>query len=143
MCGAVTFQVRDLRKDFGACHCEMCRRWTGSAFLGITVPEQTITFEGTEHIATLQSSPWAERAWCSKCGTGLWYRVTAPGPMATDYEIPIGLLHDADGLRMTREIYIDKKPDSFAYEGEHKLLTRSQVLELYAGALAKNGIDLE
>lgn len=143
MCGAVTFEVRDLRGDFGACHCEMCRRWTGSAFLGVTVPDETITFRGTEHISTLQSSPWAERAWCSQCGAGLWYRVTAEGPMATEYEIPIGLLHDADGLRMASEIYIDQKPDSFAYQGEHKLLTRSEVLALYGDVLAQSGIELE
>jgi len=131
MCGAVSFVITDLRPDFGACHCEMCRRWTGSAFLGISVPATSIAIEGTEHIQKLQSSAWAERAWCGQCGTGLWYRVTAEGPMAKNYELPIGLLDDANGLQFTREIFFDGKPDSFAYEGEHKLLTRAQVMKLY------------
>lgn len=131
MCGAVTFTVRDLRTDYGACHCEMCRRWTGSAFLGVSVPVANITFEGTEHIGRIQSSAWAERTWCTRCGTGLWYRVTADSPMAANLELPIGLLDDASGLQMTREIFIDCKPDAYAYEGEHRTLTRAQVMKLY------------
>ncbi len=136
MCGAVTFVITDLRPDFGACHCEMCRRWTGSAFLGISVPADAIRFEGGEHVRTLQSSAWAQRAWCGQCGTGLWYRVTADSPMAKNYEIPIGLLDDANGLELTREIFIDCKPDCFAYQGERRTLTRQRVMELYR-------IDLE
>lgn len=131
LCGAVSFAITALRPDFGACHCEMCRRWTGSAFLGISVPVDAITFEGEEHVRTLQSSAWAERAWCDRCGTGLYYRVTADSPMARNLELPIGLLDDANGLQFTREIFIDVKPDCFAYTGEHRLLTRAQVMKLY------------
>lgn len=131
MCGAVTLEIQALRQDFGACHCEMCRRWTGSAFLGISVPSTNVVFHGLEHVQKLQSSAWAERAWCGKCGTGLWYRVTAAHRMAENYEIPIGVLDDASDLVMTREIFIDCKPDAFAYQGEHRLLTRAQVMKLY------------
>lgn len=136
LCGAVGFVITNLRPDFGACHCEMCRRWTGSAFLGISVPLEQITFTGTEHIQRLQSSAWAERAWCGRCGTGLYYHVTAEGKMSANLELPIGLLDDANGLQFTREIFVDVKPDCFAYAGEHRMLTRAQVMKLYR-------IDLE
>ena len=131
MCGAVTFMITDLRPDFGACHCEMCRRWTGSSFLGISVPHTAIRFDGTDHIRTMQSSPWAQRAWCDACGTGLWYRVTADSPMADNYEIPIGLLDDSDDLEFTREIFIDCKPRCFSYAGDRRQLTRERVMKLY------------
>lgn len=131
MCGAVKFTIRDLGSKFGACHCEMCRQWTGSALLGITVPVANMTFSGAENIAKLQSSEWAERAWCSKCGTGLYYRVTMDGPMSENYEVPIGILDDANGLTLVREIFTDCKPDAFAYQGEHKMMTKAEVLELY------------
>lgn len=131
MCGAVRFTMELRRTDFGACHCEMCRRWTGSAFLGLTVPEDAITFEGLEHVRRLQSSAWAERAWCDRCGTGLWYRITAEHPMAGGYEIPIGVLDDADGLTFTRALFTDCKPDSFSYADEHRKLTRARVARLF------------
>ncbi|MDF1855069.1 GFA family protein [Pseudooceanicola sp.] len=136
MCGAVRFTATDVPGEFGACHCEMCRRWTGSAFLGITVPRASVTWQGEAQIRTLQSSDWAERAWCGRCGTGLYYHITADGPMAANYEIPVGILDDANGLTMRSEIYIDQKPDSFAYAGEHQLMTRAEVL-------AKYGISLD
>jgi len=134
LCGAVSFEITNLRTDFGTCHCEMCRRWTGSALLGIEVPDADIRFTGADHIARFQSSYWAERAWCKRCGSSLWYRVTAEGPHSGMYEIPIGLLDDASGLCMTHELFIDEKPDSFAFVGEHARTTRQQFMVKYGMA---------
>lgn len=134
MCGAVRFTATDVPEHFGACHCDMCRRWTGSALLGITVPKAGVTWQGAEHIKTLQSSDWAERAWCGNCGSPLYYHVTMDGPMAASLEMPIGLLDDAGGLEFRTEIYIDHKPESFAYAGDRLRLTRTETL-------AKFGID--
>ncbi|OWU85844.1 hypothetical protein ATO6_02790 [Oceanicola sp. 22II-s10i] len=139
MCGAVRFTASDVPDEYGACHCEMCRRWAGSAFLGITVPGKGIVWTGEAQIKTLQSSDWAERAWCGRCGTGLYYHVTADGPMSDNYELPIGIFDDASGLTMRREIFIDQKPDSFAYAGEHQLLTRAEVLAKY-GVTPEGGL---
>jgi hypothetical protein len=133
LCGAVRFAARDVPDTFGVCHCQMCRRWTGSALLGVTVAADKVTWEGRDTIATIQSSAWAERAWCSKCGSGLWFRVTAQGAHSDDLEIPLGLFDDPDGLQMVREIYIDHKPDSFAFAGEGRaLMTRQECIEKFS-----------
>lgn len=134
MCGAVSFAATEVPDHFGACHCEMCRRWTGSALLGLTVPEASVTWNGENNIERLQSSGWAERAWCRKCGSALYYHVTTDGPMSANIEMPLGLFDDASGLEFNSEIYIDHKPDSFAYAGDRSRLTRKDVL-------AKFGID--
>ncbi|MCB6178111.1 GFA family protein [Rhodobacter sp. Har01] len=126
LCGAVRFAARLSGTNFGACHCEMCRRWTGSALLGITVPEGNVNWVGADSIATRQTSAWAMRAWCRDCGSGVYFRVTAEGPYADAYEIPIGLFDDPNGLNMTNEIWIDHKPDSFSYAGEDRnVMTRA------------------
>ncbi len=134
MCGAVRFTARDVPSSFGACHCEMCRRWTGSALLGVTVPRASVDWQGADRIATLQSSDWAERAWCRDCGSPLYYHVTMEGPMTASIEMPIGLFDDASGFDFDNEIYIDHKPDSFAYAGDRTRLTRKETL-------ARFGID--
>lgn len=136
LCGAVRFSARLTRQEFGACHCEMCRRWTGSALLGISVPEANVIWQGDENIARFQSSDWAERATCRTCGSPLFYHVTMDGPMAGDLEMPVGLFDDASGLTFTNEIYIDHKPDSYAYVGDRPRLTRKETL-------AKFGISEE
>lgn len=133
LCGAVRFVARDVPARFGACHCEMCRRWTGSALLGVTVPEEAVRWDGTEHVSVIQSSSWAERAFCSKCGSGLWFRVTLQGDYSGNVELPIGLFDDPDGFEMASEIYIDHKPDSYAYAGEgRKLMTRADCVARFA-----------
>ncbi|MCT4608332.1 MAG: GFA family protein [Pelagimonas sp.] len=132
MCGAVRFVAQDVPGDCGVCHCEMCRRWTGSALIGVTVPTEKVVWEG-DSLTRIQSSDWAERGFCSRCGTGLFFRVTMEGEWFGKTEIPVGVFDDPDGFTMTNEIYIDHKPDSFAYAGEgRKLMTRQDCVEKFS-----------
>ena len=133
MCGAVRFSAVEVPARFGACHCEMCRRWTGSALLGVTLKKGGVVWQGAEHIATVQSSSWAERGWCAKCGSGLYFRVTLEGEYSDEIELPVGIFDDPNGFEMTNEIYIDHKPDSFAYAGEgRKTMTRADCVARFA-----------
>lgn len=132
LCGAVRFTATDVPEEIGACHCEMCRRWTGSALIAATTPGAGIRWTGTESIRVRQTSDWAERAWCDACGSALYYHVTAPGPHRDNYELPIGLFDDPAGFSLTSEIYIDHKPDCFAFAGSgRQTLTRQQCLEKF------------
>lgn len=134
MCGSVRFTATEVPDKFGACHCEMCRRWTGSALLGVTVPKGKLAWEGAEHIAEVQSSAWAKRGWCGKCGSNLFFQVTLEGDWSGGVELPIGLFDDPNGFTFSNEIYIDHKPDSYAYAGSEgrKLLTRQDYVEKFS-----------
>ncbi|MGL4236627.1 GFA family protein [Tabrizicola sp.] len=133
LCGAVRFKAKLTGMNFGVCHCVMCRKWTGSALLGITVPVGNVEWQGAEHIAKRQTSGWGERAWCRECGSHLWFSVTVEGPYSGNLELPIGLFDDANGLTMTNEIYIDHKPDSYAFAGEgRQVLTRADCVARFA-----------
>ena len=134
LCGAVRFEAKLSSHNFGACHCEMCRRWTGSALLGMSLPADAIVWTGEEHISRIQSSDWAERGFCRRCGSGLFFRVTAESEWAGKIELPIGLLDDPNGLTFTNEIYIDHKPDGYAFAGDgRKLMTRQDCIEAFGG----------
>ena len=82
----------------------------------------------------LQSSDWAERAWCDRCGSGLWYRVTLEGPMQGQYHLPVGLFDEPDRFELRSEIYIDRKPAGYAFAGERKRLTKAEVEAQFAGS---------
>ncbi|MGY6550053.1 MAG: GFA family protein [Roseinatronobacter sp.] len=131
LCGAVRFTLQLASREIGACHCEMCRRWAGSAFLAISVPETQVTWDGAENIARFASSDWAERANCRNCGSPLFYHVTIDAPMRDNLEIAIGALDDPSGLFLAEEIYIDHKPECFSFEGAHPRLTRRETLEKF------------
>jgi hypothetical protein len=132
LCGAVRFTARLTGVNFGVCHCPMCRKWTGSALLGMTVPAGNVVWSGEDHIVKRQSSGWGERAWCADCGSPVWFRVTVDSPYAGTIELPIGSFDDANGLTMANGIYIDHKPDSFAFAGTGRnVLTRAQCVEKF------------
>ena len=118
LCGAVRFTATDMRSDYGVCHCKMCQRWTGMAFAGLTLMAEQLSVTGSEHVGTWRSSDSAERSFCTRCGSPLWF-VDLKDGVPLRYEIAIGLLDDADGLTLSHELFIDRKPDSFALAGEH------------------------
>ena len=131
LCGAVHFTAQKLG-GFGVCHCTMCQRWAGSALFGVTVPEASMTVvDPGGAIAARRSSDWATRYWCRECGSGLWYRYDKGRDGTGDYEVPIGLFDDQNGLTLKREINIDLKPDSWALAGAHEKLTEAQTIALF------------
>ncbi len=134
LCGAVTFTACDVTDEVHACHCKMCQRWAGGMLMAVTVPAKDIIWTGEEHIGRMTSSEWAERGWCTKCGSGLFYRITAEGPYAGNHEIPLGLFDDANGFRLTREIFVDRKSDSFELVGQHHMMTEAEVLAMFSGS---------
>lgn len=113
LCGAVRFTATLTGTSFGVCHCTACRKWTGSALLGITVPEVNLAWTGLDQIARRGSSTRGERAWCGDCGSPLWFRIIGTATL----ELPVGTLDDASGLTMTNENFFDSKPDSFSFGG--------------------------
>ncbi len=115
LCGSVRFEADAVPDTFIICHCELCRRWTGSALLGVIVPNANLHWTGTEHIAERHSTGWGKRAWCKVCGSPLYLQSTVEDDEEDQTEIPLGLFDDASGLRPSDEIWYDHKPDSYAF----------------------------
>lgn len=131
LCGAVRFEACNVPGTFTICHCEQCRRWTGSALLEVSIKTEDLTWHGDEHIAIHASSGWAERAWCKDCGTNLYFRHTQEDKWFGSTALLLGLFDDANGFLPSHEIFADQKPDSFAYaEVGQKHLTHADVIAL-------------
>ena len=90
--------------------------------------------EAAGPIRVFTSSDWAERAFCKDCGSALWYRITAPGPMHGQYQIAAGLFDNAGGMSPRLEVYIDRKPEGYALEGgdARRQMTEAEVIAAYA-----------
>jgi hypothetical protein len=117
LCGAVTLTVLSHAGAVSACHCAMCRRWSGAAMWVLEAPAESVEVAGP--VQHYRSSSFAERAWCSACGTQLWIK-DDDGP----YELMPGLFDDARGLPLSHEIYIDQAFTSVTLAGGHKRVTR-------------------
>ncbi len=123
LCGAVRYVATQLPDHLHACHCGNCRRISGSATISVVVPYSGMRITGVEHVGVYTSSDWATRSFCTRCGSGLWYR--SIGDEAA-FVISVGTLDDPTGLTLAKEIYVDCKPDGYAFAGDHPRLTRAE-----------------
>lgn len=133
LCGGVRYRLDGAGDSIGACHCQMCRRFSGGVHLSIRVPAGGAVFEGAENIATCRSSDRAERGVCRICGSSLFCRITAPGRCLGDTHLCAGTLDGMEGLTPGIEVFIDARPDCHAFAGERRAMTETEVLAMVAG----------
>ena len=126
LCGAVTVRATPTRRHVEACHCTMCRRWNRIAFVGVMCGSE-VEIAGEEHVVRYRSSEWAERGFCGTCGSSLFYRYLPDG----NYGFTAGLFPDDAFLPLAEEIFIDEKPDYYAFASEAGKLTGDEVRAKY------------
>ena len=117
LCGAATVTAEPFG-TFQACHCETCRRWSGGPWMA--VPCKSATFQGP--IGRYRSSEHADRGFCSQCGTTLFFHART----ADIYAVSRDVFDDPSDLPFAAEIYIDEKPDLYAFAGQRKCLTGAE-----------------
>lgn len=127
LCSAVSFEAQTVSHEVGVCHCNMCRIWSGGPYIGVDCGS-TVNFTG--EITTFDSSDWAERAFCAKCGTHLYYKFKSTGQTI----MPAGLFEDEENLVMDHQIFIDEKPEYYKFANETKEMTGAEVMEMFANA---------
>lgn len=131
LCGQVRYRLAEAPVAFGACHCGMCRKFSGGVELGVQITANDLTWEsGEDLIQTYASSDWAERGFCSKCGSSLFWRFTGDGPLQGMFSISAGSLDSLEGLTFDTEVYIDHKPGGYAFAGERTRMTEAEVLKM-------------
>lgn len=123
LCGTVTIKATPSMRHVEACHCDMCRRWGGIAFLSVQCGSN-VRFAGKDHIARYRSSDWAERGFCTKCGSNLFYRFIP----ADNYSFPAGLFDDLGGMTLTEEIFVDEQPGYYSFAQDTLRKTGAEIM---------------
>jgi hypothetical protein len=123
LCGAVSVTVAGAHDPRpGACHCRMCQRWSGGLFLCFNADANGVTVEGP--VTRYASSEFAERAFCSVCGSHLWMRDTTPG--ANTYDLMPGLFDAELTAPLRSEVYSDRAMASVHLAGDHRRATQAE-----------------
>ena len=91
---------------------------------------QSVSWTGEQHITTYASSDIAERGFCAKCGSNLFYRLLAPGPYQGFTSIAFGILDEREGIELTREWFYDNKPRAYTFAGERARVTEAEALAM-------------
>jgi len=109
LCGGVRYRVDGPLTDVGACHCTQCRKTTGHYFAATTCARSALSFESDGTLAWYQSSSFARRGFCSRCGSSLfWERIDGD-----EIDILAGTLDPPTGLKMVDHIFVDNKGDYY------------------------------
>lgn len=125
LCGAVTLTVAGRHEaQVGACHCRMCQRWSGGLFLCFTAEASAVVVQGD--VTRYRSSPFAERAFCPRCGSHLWFNDVQPGGQPSSYELMPGLFDEARGWPLRSEVYVDRALSSVRLAGDHRRKSRAE-----------------
>lgn len=68
-CGAVRFELLAPPLSIQHCHCEICRKMTGTFFQsGAVVRKADVRLSGTANVTGYRASPSFERCFCRTCG---------------------------------------------------------------------------
>ncbi|ARQ01617.1 GFA family protein [Pseudorhodoplanes sinuspersici] len=127
LCGAVRFTAAPRDKNFGVCHCSMCRRWTAGPFLALECGA-TVEIDNTSNLGIYRSSEWAERGFCKACGTPLFYRLID----RDFYAVSVEAFDDRGGFSMNSQIFIDEQPNYYEFANDTKMMTGAEVFAAFA-----------
>ncbi|AFZ55671.1 GFA family protein [Anabaena cylindrica FACHB-243] len=127
LCGVVSVSTTNMSNHVGACHCNMCRQWGGGPLLAIECGSD-VTFSGEENIGVYQSSEWAERGFCKRCGTHLFYKLR----QNNQFFMPVGLFNNGEGLIFDHQFFIDEKPEYYCFANATNNLTGAEVFAQFA-----------
>ncbi len=127
LCGAVRFTASPKDHEVGACHCSMCRKWTGGPFMVIDCSD-TVKVENDSNLGVYRSSEWAERCFCKKCGSVLFYRLVQNGNSYASAEA----FDDRAGYALTSQVFIDEKPAYYDFANKTHNMTGAEVFAAFA-----------
>jgi hypothetical protein len=125
LCGAVRYRLTTVPTDVAHCHCRICRRASGAAFVTwATVPRRDLSVTGA--VRWFRSSTLARRGSCPTCGSPLFFAqeiaaaddaaalplAEAP-PASPDgaetIDVTVASLDDPDAVRPTRNIWVGSR----------------------------------
>jgi hypothetical protein len=105
----------------------MCRRWGGGPLMVVSCGTE-VEFEGEENVTVYDSSDWAERGFCRRCGSHLFYRLKE----INVHQMPAGLFDDQGSFNFDLQVFIDRKPSFYSFADKTKEMTEAEVIEKYA-----------
>ena len=136
LCGGVTFEIDKAVGPVEFCHCNRCRKVSGSAALlmiGVNTTDYRF-LTGRELVRTyaapiLYNPPAYHSTFCSNCGCP----VPLPTPEGDWFEIPAGLFDDDPGIRPDKHIFVELAPAWAEIKDDLPQYTMKELYKLRTG----------
>ena len=109
-CGAIAFTAKLPSKWCAHCHCSMCRKTHGAGYVtwvGFESDQVKIT-HGEEQLSWFDSSAGAQRGFCKKCGSSLFFRSER---WAGELHIALANMDDRIDRQPQANVFFDRHVD--------------------------------
>lgn len=110
LCGQVAYEVNTTLKQFYFCHCQQCRKLTGSAHASNILAELADInwLKGQHNVKRYDAGNGRSftHVFCSECGSGLPFHDASD----TTLFIPAGSLDSPSNISVTRNIFWEEAP---------------------------------
>jgi len=135
LCGGVKFEVSEVVGPFEFCHCDRCRKVSGSAFMAdVYAKREGFRFlQGLDKIKVydapiLEKPPAYRSCFCGVCGCP----VPDPKSTAILLAIPAGSLDESPNLKPDKHIFTDFKAPWFEIKDELPQFDKQSIRRLRA-----------
>lgn len=112
LCGAVRYEARGPLRNVSYCHCGQCRRTSGHFVAATAVPTDRLELTKSTGLTWYRSSDTAERGFCARCGSSLFWRPRS----GSHVSIMAGTLDGATGLAGYEHIFVAAKGDYYSID---------------------------
>lgn len=109
LCGSVRYEADAIQQAFRACHCTLCRKWSGHFWAAFHVRDEDFRLLSDAGLTWFASSDHASRGFCAKCGSSLFFRLTD----AEGIEVAAGSADSTDGARLVGHTHVAFKGDYY------------------------------
>lgn len=127
LCGSIHYTVNGEMRPVVACHCKMCQKTSGFHVAATSVLDADLKIgDKDSKLSWFASSDFAKRAFCSCCGSNLFYK-----RIDTDRtSIFAGTIDTPTGLEMTAQIFTEDAGDYYTPNPDVPSLTIEEFHEL-------------
>ncbi len=109
LCGSVTYEISGDLGEVVACHCRQCAKTSGHFAVSSSCSPEQIRIEDRGSLTWYRSSKEADRGFCNRCGSSLFWRSEAE----PNIYLAVGTLEPPTGLRLQRHIFVASKSDYY------------------------------
>ncbi|WP_203075055.1 GFA family protein [Falsiroseomonas ponticola] len=106
-CGGVRYRITGEAIGVIVCHCRDCQQMHGNANAMLAAPRDSVVLDAAETLTWYESSPAAERGFCTRCGGRLFKRPRQGDRLL----VSAGTIDPPTGMKTIRNVWVESKGD--------------------------------
>ena len=109
LCGGIKIKVKGKLGKVINCHCSQCRKTHGNYAAYTCCPEENVTFISKKTLKWYQSSTFAKRGFCSRCGASMFCKTLK----SKELDIAAGMFSNPTTMKTVSNIFTKGKLDYY------------------------------